>query len=110
MKIIEMNKVKFEDDIEALEKLKDLGIISKTKTVDALFKIVYKEIDSDNNVITYPCKVLGFNWKSNPEKCINRIYENLTVEVEGDVFNINTEYLKDMQKKSWGAKELEEIY
>lgn len=108
MKIIEMNRVKFEDDIIALEKLKDLGIISKTKTVDALSKILYKEIDDNDNIISYSCKVLGFNWKDVNEKCINKIYENLTIEVQDRVFDINIDYLKDMQKKSWGARELEE--
>ena len=109
MKTIEMNRVTFEDDLKALEKLKDLGIISKTKTIDSLSKIVYKEIDSNNDIMSYPCKVLGFNWKDTPEKCINKIYENLTVEVKDMVFDINIDYLKDMQKKSWGAKELEEV-
>ena len=108
MKAIEMNRVKFKDDSEALEKLKDLGIISKTKTVDALSKIVYKEINSNNHIISYPCKVLGFNWKDTPEKCINKLYENLAVEVKDRVFDINIDYLKDMQKKSWGVSELDE--
>lgn len=108
MNTIEMNRVKFKDDIEALEKLKEIGFFTKTKTVSSLSKIVYKEFDSQENIISHSCKVLGFNWKYTPEGCINKIYQNLTVEVEDKIFDINIEYLKDMQKKSWGAKEFEE--
>ncbi|MBQ8998148.1 MAG: hypothetical protein IJ086_05565 [Clostridium sp.] len=107
--MIEMNRVRFKDDTEALEKLKDLGIISKTKTIDALSKVIYKKIDSNDNIQSCYCNVIGFNWKDTPEKSINKIYENLTIEVDGRIFDINIDYLKDMQKKSWGTKELGEI-
>lgn len=104
-----MNRVNFENEEELLEKLKKIDFLTKTKTIKALSQIVYKNIDSNGNIISTPCKIISYNWKENPEKCINKIYENLTIEVLNDTFDINIEYLKDMQKKSWGtSKEIEE--
>lgn len=98
-----MTYVKFEDDLEALEKLKVIGLFTKTKTVAALNQIVYKDIE-DNNVRTYPCKVLGYSWKDTPSKSINSIYENLRINANDREFDINLDFLKDMQKKSWGTE------
>lgn len=98
-----MNEVKFENEEEALKKLKEMNIIAKTKSSSALSQIVYKSIDKDGQVISKQCEILGYNWKETNKDCINKIYENLTIKVDDNIFDINTDYLKDMQKKSWGT-------
>lgn len=102
---MQMTKVLFKDNEETLSKLKTLGILSKTKAISDLSNIVYKKINDTDEVETFSCKVLGFNFKENPKDCINKTYENLIIEVNNDTFDINIDYLKDMQLKSWGQKE-----
>ena len=98
-----MNEVKFENEEDALEKLKEMNIIAKTKSLNALSQVLYKSIDENGQVISKQCKIVGYNWKETNKDCINRIYENLTIKVDDKVFDINIDYLKDMQKKSWGT-------
>lgn len=98
-----MNEVKFENKEEALEKLKEMNIIAKTKSLSALSQILYKSIDENGQVISKECEIIGYNWKETNKDCINKIYENLTIKVNNKVFDINADYLKDMQKKSWGT-------
>lgn len=100
-----MTQVLFKNDGECLAKLKELGILSKTKEISDLSTILYKKVKLDNKVESFSCKVIGFNYKENPDNCINKVYENLIVEADNSTFNINPEYLKDMQSKSWGQKE-----
>lgn len=100
--MIELNRVIFKTEEEALVKLKEIGLISKTKTKSALNEIVYKTVN-DDIVTTHECKVIGFNWKYNENKdCINPIYENLTIASDDREFDINIDYLKEMQKKNFG--------
>lgn len=98
-----MNEVKFKNDEDVLEKLKEMNIIAKTKPLSALSQVVYKSIDENGQVISRQCEIIGYNWKETNKSCINKIYENLTVKVDDKIFNINADYLKDMQKKSWGT-------
>lgn len=100
-----MTQVLFKNNGECLEKLKELGILSKTKEISDLSTILFKKVNSDNKIKSFSCKVIGFNYKENPDNCINKTYDNLIVEVDNSIFNINPEYLKDMQSKSWGQKE-----
>lgn len=97
-----MNEIKFENDEDKLEKLKEINIIAKTKSLKALSEIVYKSIDKNGQVISKQCEIISYNWKETNKDCINKIYENLTIKVENKIFDINIDYLKDMQKKSWG--------
>lgn len=98
-----MEKIYFENPEDALSKLKELKVLSKTKKIDDLTKIKYKEI-SQNNICEFKCKVLGYNIKPTNGQCLSRFYENLIVEVNGDMFNINVEELIAMQKKDYGSK------
>lgn len=102
---MKMTEVLFQNNEEVLDKLKLLGILSKTKTINDLSTITYKKLLSNNNVDSIPCTILGSNYKENPDTCINKSYENLIIKVNDDIFNINPEYLKDMQAKSWGLKD-----
>lgn len=106
----EMTYIEFKSDLETLDKLKSVGLLTKTKTISSLNKIVYKKIEDDKTITSHPCEVIGFSWKNNPTNCINKMYENLRVNVDGKEFDINIDFLRDMQKKSWGAeKEIEEF-
>ena len=96
-----MTYIEFKNDLEALDKLKSVGLLTKTKTLSSLNQILYKQIN-DGNIKTYTCKVVGFNYKENPSNCINQTYENLKIKVNDNEFDINIDFLKDMQKKSWG--------
>lgn len=93
-----MQDVLFKTDEEALEKLKEIGILSKTKEIKDLSEIIYKEKDDKNEIKSYKCEVLGYSWKKNSPECINKIYENLIVKSNNKTFHINIDHLKDMQK------------
>lgn len=99
-----MEYIEFKTDEETLEKLKEIGILTKTKTIADISKILYKRVNSDKSIESFTCKVIGYSHKENPKNCINSIYENLRIEVDNRTIDINIDYLKDMQKKSWGAE------
>ena len=99
--MFDMQDVLFKTDEETLEKLKEVGILSKTKEASDLSKIVYKELDDKNEMQTYKCEILGYSWKETPPGSINKIYENLIVKSNNKVFHINIDYLKEMQKKNF---------
>lgn len=93
-----MQDVFFKTNEEALEKLKEVGILSKTKEVSDLSEIIYREKDNQNKMKSYKCEILGYSWKETPPECINKIYENLIVKSNNKIFYINIDHLKDMQK------------
>lgn len=93
-----MQDVYFKSDEEALIKLKEIGLLSKTKEVSDLSEIIYKEKNKKNEIKSYKCEVLGYSWKKTNPECINKIYENLIVKSNNKTFHINIDYLKEMQK------------
>lgn len=52
----QMSRIKLENDKDILEKLKEVNIISKTKSLNVLSQIVYKSIDENGQVIPKKCK------------------------------------------------------
>lgn len=98
---MEMTKVLFNNNEDALEKLKEINLLSKTKNINDLQKIIYKKVDENDCIISFPCEVLGYNHKTTT---FNTLYENLIIKVEDKIFNINIDYLIDMQKSTWNIK------
>lgn len=103
-----MNNIYFDSPEEALDKLKDIKLLSKSSKISNLDNIVYKQISDDGIPISYPCNVLGFSYKHTKEKCLGDIYENLIVTANQKTFNINIEYLISMQKKGFGLQKTDE--
>lgn len=96
-----MVDVFFESNEDVLDKLKEVGVISKSKGVESLLNLVYKEVNVNNCIVEHCCTVKGYSYCETPKGSINDVYENLIIEVRGRVFNINIDYFKDMQKKSF---------
>lgn len=107
--MFDMKKIIFNNDYEVLTKLKEVQLMSKTKEISNLSEIIYKSIDDYGNVKKYNCKILGYNFKNTTDNSINKVYENLTIQVQNRIFDINIDYLKDMQKSSWNNKNFEQF-
>ena len=101
----EMTYVEFQSDSEALDKLKSIELLTKTKTESSLKGIVYKQLNG-GKVEQYPCNIIGFSYKNTPKNCVNEMYENLRVKTDNREFDINIDCLKEMQKKSWGKEQV----
>lgn len=95
-----MERVCFNKDEEILEKLKEYGVLTKTKKIEHLKELRYKTI-KDNKELVLECEILAFNWKRTKLNCINPTYENLTIKIEDREFEINIEFFKQMQKKDF---------
>lgn len=102
-----MEKIYFKNDKEIVEKLKEMGVFTKTKTEKDLHKLNYKNM-VNKEITSSNCEVIAYNKKTIDENCINKYYENLAIKVKGKIFNINIDYFKDMQKKSFGMENKDE--
>lgn len=96
-----MERIIFSTREQALLKLKELNILTKSKKEDDLDKLVYKFKDNTGKLLTSSCNVIGYNHKETPKDCINRIYENLILNVDGEEIHINIDFFKDMQSKGF---------
>lgn len=56
---MEMIDVFFDSNEDALDKLKDLGVIPKSKGVESLLNLVYKEVNVNSCIVEHCCTVRG---------------------------------------------------
>lgn len=98
MNVVEMKRIEFKDDEDAVESLKEIGLLSKTKTLTELSKMVYKYIKLNNNITSSDCKIVGVEVMKVAENCSSKVYENLTVEVDDISFDIDVKSIKDMER------------
>lgn len=98
-----MEKICFNNNDEIVDKLKEIGIFTKTKTSKDLGNIKYKEI-SNGEIIIHKCEIIGFNRKQTNNGCIDAYYENLIIKSKEKTFNINIDYFKEMQTKRFGIE------
>lgn len=75
----------FENRGEALEKLREFGLV--TEKAKEIKSFMYKGIYTDEPV---ECKVVGYSLKND---------YGVVIEVSGELHNIHHSYLKDMQRK-----------
>lgn len=98
MNVVEMKRIEFRDDEDAIESLKEIGLLSKTKTLAELSKIVHKYVKLNNNTTSDNCKIVGVEIMKVDENCSSKVYENLTVEVDDISFDIDVKSIKDMER------------
>lgn len=92
----------FPNDESKLSLLKQLGIYNKTENVCRT--LLYK--DSSGNFIDH-CNVIGFNIYSKEENSAMQLV--IKTENDNKIIPINSLFLKDMQKNSFGINAGKEI-
>lgn len=95
-----MTKVLFNEDDDkhgVLQKLSELRIIKFQPNKKNQLKKLAENPTYKEHGKTYPCKLLGYNYKDSPENSINEYCYNLIIEVNDKTFNINGDYLMSMQ-------------